>query len=191
MSSKVFNPKGKSQVKEKKGHTDAITALLPLPKLQFLASASLDNNIILWDTIKLEKRREYAGYHKRGVISLEFNENLIILLSAGIDHNIFVWNPYIDSPVYCLKGHMSSISCMQILKYPLHLVSMDEDSFVKIWDIQRLKCIYTFSLKNKENFQNSKYKVDFYYKLIYSAFFRNFKSNQTTLLSSTCRSIQL
>lgn len=64
-----------------------------------------------------------------------------------------------DSPVYCLKGHTGSISCMQIQKNPLHLVSMDEDSFVKVWDIQRLKCVYTISLKNKDNFKNSKFNV--------------------------------
>lgn len=48
---------------------------------------------------------------------------------------------------------------MHIQRNPLHLVSMDEDSFVKVWDIQRLKCVYTFSLKNKENFKNSKFHV--------------------------------
>ena len=77
------------------GHSDAITALLPLPKLQFLASAGLDSRIILWDTIKMQKKREYSGFHKKGVISLLFNERLIILISGGIDHNIFIWNPYI------------------------------------------------------------------------------------------------
>lgn len=48
---------------------------------------------------------------------------------------------------------------MQIQKNPLHLVSMDEESFVKVWDIQRLKCVYTISLKQKENLKNAKFNV--------------------------------
>jgi len=30
-----------------------------------------------------------------GVQSLAFNEDYILLFSAGFDHEIFVWNPYI------------------------------------------------------------------------------------------------
>ena len=30
-----------------------------------------------------------------GVQSLAFNEDFILLFSAGFDHEIFVWNPYI------------------------------------------------------------------------------------------------
>lgn len=85
------------KMKGDKGHMDAITVLLPLPKLQFLASAGLDSKIILWDTIKLTKKREYFGFHRKGVVSLQFNENLIVLISGGIDHNIFIWNPYIGA----------------------------------------------------------------------------------------------
>jgi WD40 repeat protein len=84
-----------NKMKTDKGHVDAITVLLPLPKLQFLASAGLDSKIILWDTIKLTKKREYFGFHRKGIVTLQFNENLIILISGGIDHNIFIWNPYI------------------------------------------------------------------------------------------------
>jgi WD40 repeat protein len=85
--------------KNEKGHVDAIMVLLPLPKLQFLASAGLDGKIILWDTIKLKKKREYVGFHQKGVVSLQFNENLIVLISGGIDHKIFIWNPYIGRDI--------------------------------------------------------------------------------------------
>jgi len=34
-----------------KKHTDEVTAIIPMPKLQFVASASLDGKIILWNTI--------------------------------------------------------------------------------------------------------------------------------------------
>ena len=63
-------------------------------KLQYLASASLDRLVILWDTISCRIKRVYEA-HWMGVQSLAFNEDNILLLSAGFDHEIFIWNPYI------------------------------------------------------------------------------------------------
>ncbi len=85
-------------------HEEMITAIIPMPKLQFVASASMDGNIILWHTIlggtEKEKYKRIYTNHRGGVVSLAFNEALILLLSAGIDHNIFVFNPYIDTSIY-------------------------------------------------------------------------------------------
>ncbi len=83
--------------------------MLPISKLQFLASAGMDRVIFLWDIIKNQKRREYKGYHKKAIVTLDYNENLIVLVSGGIDHVIYVWNPYIDTPVFKMKDHISPI----------------------------------------------------------------------------------
>lgn len=65
----------------------------------------MDGLIILWHTILVdsEKEQKYKrtyDYHRGGVVSLAFNEALILLLSAGIDHNINVFNPYIGSSIF-------------------------------------------------------------------------------------------
>jgi WD40 repeat protein len=70
--------------------------MIPLPKLQLLATCSLDKTIILWNTLE-KKRHKIYREHTRGVMSLAFNESLILLLSAGYDHMICVWNPYIST----------------------------------------------------------------------------------------------
>lgn len=134
-------------------HNDVITCLLPLNKLQFLASASLDRKIILWDTIENRKKREYKNYHKKGIVALDFNENLILLISGGFDHEIFVWNPYIDSPVHNLQGHASSIVSLKFVNNPMHIVSLDSDMTIKIWDSKKFKCSDTISV---EEFQDKK-----------------------------------
>ena len=69
------------------GHKDVITDMIAMPKLQFLASASLDGNLILWETINNRKKRTYKE-HTRGIVSLAFNESLILLFSAGFDHDV-------------------------------------------------------------------------------------------------------
>ena len=134
-----------------KAHSECITVLLPIIKLQFLASAGMDRKIILWDIIKNTKRREYKNYHKKAITTLDYNENLVVLVSGGIDHTIFVWNPYINTPIYCLKNHKSPISKLSFVKDPLHLVSLDTSGVVKIWDVHKLVDMYSFSVKSPKN----------------------------------------
>lgn len=151
--------KGKKKVdlfkkKKSKFHNDVITCLLPLNKLQFLASASLDRKIILWDTIENRKKREYSGYHKKGIMALDFNENLILLISGGFDHQIFIWNPYIDSPVHNLAGHTAPIVSVKFVDNPLHIVTLDSDLTLKIWDARKFKNSDTISVEEFEDKRN-------------------------------------
>ena len=111
----------------------------------------MDRKIILWDIIKNKKRREYKGYHKKAIVTLDYNESLIVLVSGGIDHSIFVWNPYIDTPVYCMNDHNSPIQRVIFVDDPLHLLSMDAEGIVKVWNVRKLKCIYSFSVKTSKS----------------------------------------
>ena len=81
---------------DRDSHNKVIMDMIAMPKLQFLASAALDGNLILWDTLTYKKKRVYKE-HKRGIVSLAFNESLILLFSGGVDHDICVWNPYIGT----------------------------------------------------------------------------------------------
>lgn len=137
--------------KEKVGHSMAITALLPLPKLQFLASASLDKKIILWDLLDNSVKREYKGKHKKGIMVLDFSEALILLISGGFDHEIYVWNPYIDAPVHNLSGHVSPIIGLAFVQNPLHIISIDQDCIMKVWDTKKFKCVDTPTLEDMED----------------------------------------
>jgi WD40 repeat protein len=119
-----------------------------------LASASLDRKIILWDTIENKKKREYKNYHKKGIVALDFNENLILLISGGFDHEIFVWNPYIDSPVHNLSGHASPIVSLKFVNNPMHIVSLDADMTIKIWDSKKFKCSDTMNVEEFEDKKN-------------------------------------
>ena len=145
---------GTRKSKRPEGHTEVVTAILPLKKLQFLASASLDRRIILWDTIEKKKKREYSNYHKKGIMSLDFNENMILLISGGFDHDIYVWNPYIDSPVHQLSGHAAPIVSLKFVNNPLHVISLDTDFTLKVWDIKKFKCVDTLMMR--ENSEEKK-----------------------------------
>ena len=76
-----------------------ITCMITMPKLQFMASGRMDGKLILWDTINKKKKWVYKE-HTRGILSLAFNESMILLFSAGFDHKICVWNPYIETLIH-------------------------------------------------------------------------------------------
>ena len=149
--SENYTNKKQPEKENRDGHTSVVTAILPLPKLQFLASASLDKKIILWDLLENKPKREYVGYHKKGIVALDFSEALILLISGGFDHEIYVWNPYIDAPIHNLSGHVAPIVGLAFVPNPLHIVSVDLDCIMKVWDTKKFKCVDSPVIENMED----------------------------------------
>ena len=82
---------------------------------------------------------------------MTFNTEQILLFSAGFDHDIFVWNPYIDTPVYKVQAHNAPIVSIFAIDHTPLLISSDSDGIVKIWDIRNFECVQTINVQ--ENFE--------------------------------------
>ncbi|CDW75345.1 ef hand family protein [Stylonychia lemnae] len=145
-------------LKDNFGHKDIVTELLMLPKLQYLASCSLDKKVILWDTITGEQKRVYTE-HTMGVVSMTFNSEHILLFSAGFDHDIYVWNPYIDNPVFKVQAHNAPIVCVFAIDHTPQLISSDADGICKVWDIRTFECVQTINVQ--ENFEQYKFNLSY------------------------------
>ena len=131
-----------------KGHFDLVTDMVVIQKLQYLASCSLDMKVILWDTITKQAKRIYSE-HRLGVLSLAYNEEKILLFSAGFDHDIFVWNPYIDQPINKMTSHNAAVLMLQLIEHSNQMVSVDLLSIVKIWDIRNFSCTQTIPINEQ------------------------------------------
>lgn len=130
-------------------HDQMVTDLLAIPKLEFLISCSQDRKVVLWDTISCMPRRIY-GNHTKGVLSLAFNPEYRLLFSAGFDHDIYVWNPYIDTVAFTIEGHNSSLVGVRVIPDTPQIISADIDGWVKIWDVRNLSCVQSFNLEEKQ-----------------------------------------
>jgi len=75
--------------------------------------------------------------HTRGIVSLAFNESLILLFSAGFDHEVCVWNPYIDSLIYKITGHSSPLQTVRVIEGTSQVITLDSDGVVKVTDIKK------------------------------------------------------
>ena len=137
-----------SQGEEK--HELLITDIITMPKLQFVATSSMDSKLILWNTINYKVKCVYRE-HNRGILSLAFNESLILLFSAGFDHQICIWNPYISTLIHKIQTHSFPIICLKITESNNQLLSVDSEGFVKIYDTRRFSNISGFSMSSQND----------------------------------------
>jgi WD40 repeat protein len=94
------------------------------------ATAGLDKKIILWDMQKLLVKRVYQNYHTKAITILDFNAQLILLVSGGLDQKIYVWNPYINQPIHCFESPSGSVLDLRFIPKSSFLVALYEKGLV-------------------------------------------------------------
>ena len=85
-------------------HDKYITCLLPIPDMKLIASAGRDKKMCLWEMETLKGKSVHAGPHGHtmAINSLEWYEDSRLILSAGMDHDIFIWNPIVKERIFKL-----------------------------------------------------------------------------------------
>jgi WD40 repeat protein len=68
-----------------------------------------------------------------------------LLLSAGLDHDIFIWNPYVKKKIFLLKGHNHSLVGVKWLPNSNQIISADISGMFRIWDIRTFTTVQTFN----------------------------------------------
>jgi hypothetical protein len=116
-------------------HDNFVMDILPIPEINYIASASMDASLCLWNIDTLKGVRKLEG-HKKGIYCLEYYSPSNLILSAGVDHEIFVWNPIVEGKIFTLTGHNHSLVGVKWLKGTNQLVSADISGMFKIWDVR-------------------------------------------------------
>ena len=125
------------------GHTDVVTALVTIPSMSFLISASLDHSIRMWDIHTASDKAVFSG-HRAGVVDLCYSNEYRFLLSASVDHDVCVWSPFADHVVFKLVGHTSPLVGVQFVGGTPQIVTADTEGWVKVWDARNFTCCQTF-----------------------------------------------
>jgi WD40 repeat protein len=114
------------------GHTAPLRALA-FSRDGILASAGLDNTVILWDTRTGERIATLLG-HTEGILALAFSEDGKLLASGGSDDSVRVWQVPSGESMLTLQGHTGVVTCLAFLGSSPILASGSGDRSIRLWD---------------------------------------------------------
>jgi WD40 repeat protein len=63
------------------------------------------------------------------------------LVSAGLDHEAFIWNTYVKERIYKLRGHNYPLIGVHCMPDSPQIVTADISGMVRIWDVRNFLCI--------------------------------------------------
>lgn len=121
-------------VKEYVGHTNVVTSIQQTR--DEIVTSGWDGQVVVWDLYSgLIKKRLKTG--KAVFSAVGFND---LILFAGADRAIHLWNRNTGKLETSLKGHQAEINGLQV--EGTRLVSSDVDGTTKFWDLSNKKELF-------------------------------------------------
>ena len=139
-----------------KGHRDAVSDIAVHESESFIATASLDSTLRVYDT-ELKTQVALLRGHTHGVNSVDWFKDSII--SASSDMTLKIWksknkdNPLDFEQFYCAKtlvGHEHSISKIQVIENTQMAVTVSRDCTIKFWSLEQEMCKKTIEDSESE-----------------------------------------
>eukprot|EP00794_Sanderia_malayensis_P002980 gene2980-3435_t len=82
----------------------------------------------------------------QGLNSFDYNPELNLIATAGINTQVCLWNPYVISkPVGILQGHMQSVIAVNFIQNKSQLISLSKEKVLRIWDTHLQVCLQRLS----------------------------------------------
>mmetsp|Transcript_4346 Transcript_4346/g.16372 ORF Transcript_4346/g.16372 Transcript_4346/m.16372 type:complete len:1110 (-) Transcript_4346:1843-5172(-) len=126
-----------------------ISKMIVATNIHLLIVTSWDTNIKLFSLDTLKLVRTLQG-HKTPIYSAAYSPELKLLCTCGRDKFLYLWNPFISSPLQLLEGHQFPVIDIVFNPKDKQLISLGVDKTIKVWDIRMFRCVQTF--KEKQQF---------------------------------------
>ncbi|XP_053317122.1 WD repeat-containing protein 49 [Spea bombifrons] len=110
----------------------------------FLSCSTSDNNtvILAWREKGKTLLKTTSLNIANGINGFDYHSGLNIIATAGIDHKVCLWNPYVVSkPTGVLQGNMASVISVKFFDSRKQLCSFSKDKVLRIWDVHHQVCI--------------------------------------------------
>lgn len=136
---------GMRMISLKRQHIETISDILIIDKLNLIASSCYSGIINIWSLNYLEYKKRICKLEK-GVLSLSCIEDKSLLLSAGFDHEVMIWDLVVGgNKVGALQGHSQSL--ISVITFPgtHQIISADISGVIKVWDNRTMSLVQTLS----------------------------------------------
>ena len=127
---------------EKNAHDQSVQSVGWSPDGKYLASASADHTLRIWDTKTWETLALLKG-HQGVVSSLSWSPDGTKLISGGNGGTLFLWDPASGELLTTLEGHKSNVIALSWSPDGTQVVSACWDSTLRIWDLATQKTLVT------------------------------------------------
>merc|ERR1719387_3449916 len=106
-------------------HKKAINDLLTVDDIGLLASASDDGTVVMWDGA-LMRPKKILRAHRKGAHSLAYSMDYHCLLTAGLDQEAQIWNPYVEkTPIFRLRDHTHALCGVAVVPGTPQILTAD------------------------------------------------------------------
>lgn len=124
------------------GHARGINDVAWSPTAEYLATASDDKNLRIWDAETGDALVEFRG-HTNFVFSCVFNPQSNLLVSGSFDETVKLWDVRSGDCVSTLPAHSDPVTGVDFNRDGTCIVSGSHDGLIRIWDTMTGECLKT------------------------------------------------